>query len=1256
MATKITPNPTKITQPQGNNIANSSDILKLLESSMENSNKVLTQLNDIGKYLKNYKSVKQNLNKYVMFINDVLQAYQQISVNQITLQGLLKQNISGEIFKKLFTDISSIAEGIQTLSNIKITKRMIKRVVNNINRLPEILNFNIVIDKEKIKQLSESVEQLKGVFDDIIEIYKSLENISKKSILVTLLLPVILIGMMALSLTTFIIATNIMFISGVLTALIPILGPCVSEVVIVINAMEEIFKSVFEISKICVKMLFLQVFVKLGFKSLNKVIMEIISTSIYISVMNSFIKPKQMIESTINIYLMGVIINKINKIIKKLVITVLLFPIGLLGLLCLRILISSISLLLETLTNVKFQITILQAFRIIKKLTLSFLLLTTMSIALTLFGLMVMTQYKALVVGILSMIVILGAMYLMFKLIKLIGKTIQKSILSILLLIVAVTLISVAIGALVLVAMLADQISWEAFGKVAAVIGGFILLLVLASVFSAFILIGAVALAVVGLAMVMIVAPLLIMVVALIILQNIDVESSMVALRTLLTGFVTTIVSVFTLENMLGLFVAVISMIPLIIVSMGLIVVIGILKITSILMGDDMLTQLENLGEVLNVYIQIIVGTFTLGNMVGLFVAMIAIVPLTIISMSLIVVVGILSVINSIMNENADVEGGMTRLGRVISSFINTITENISLKTTAKLMLALPAIAMIGMMALSLSAVAYTIQSFANLSIPTKYDEKGNPIEFRQMNQTDFDFASNNMVNIMTTLIKAISDPELVKQIDDMGVIAIAKIGFILSVVGNLKNIVEVIQQMSHMSVATKFDSNGNPIEFKSITPEERDAAIATTISLMTDLLKAMTSEEITSQLDDMGSRSRKNLETIMSSTGGIKDLVDAIKTAATFEDGEVANGIGTIRSLIIEYAGLMSDLFVNKWDSVWEKKKILGVNVPYLTFKIVDKAQIDVDSLDDAIDGMQELLKPLEPTKQLIDKIKEILKDADYTDMPPQLDAMKNSILDYVRIVTDKRLLFIDFSKSSEKLTMLSGITDQVKPLIDKLNDMSQNYNFLGIQKDVNDLGKTIIAYTEIFTGNSKGEGGINISSIGRKKFNMFQKLVKEQQKFAKIDTKQLSESTEQFIKVFDKINTIDNDKIKSTADMFAQMTKLSKSIKGNFEGLAEALNENLLTVLEELKDILEQTNGIIENKSSQSTSTVTQEVTQTQQPIQSTTQQNNTTNNTTKENQSKPTDITPVIEKLESLLQQFKSGVPVYSKMGQPLQVRTT
>lgn len=61
-----------------------------------------------------------------------------------------------------------------------------------------------------------------------------------------------------------------------------------------------------------------------------------------------------MIDAIVNIYLMGVIINDINKISKKLILTVLLFPIAILGLLCLRILIDSISLLFKTFTNIEF--------------------------------------------------------------------------------------------------------------------------------------------------------------------------------------------------------------------------------------------------------------------------------------------------------------------------------------------------------------------------------------------------------------------------------------------------------------------------------------------------------------------------------------------------------------------------------------------------------------------------------------------------------------------------------------------------------------------------------------------------------------------------------------------------------------------------------------------------------------------------------------------------------------------------------------
>ena len=79
-----------------------------------------------------------------------------------------------------------------------------------------------------------------------------------------------------------------------------------------------------------------------------------------------------------------------------------------------------------------------------------------------------------------------------------------------------------------------------------------------------------------------------------------------------------------------------------------------------------------------------------------------------------------------------------------------------------------------------------------------------------------------------------------------------------------------------------------------------------------------------------------------------------------------------------------------------------------------------------------------------------------------------------------------------------------------------------------------------------------------------------------------------ETITKIVDKINSVDTEKIKSSADMFGQISKLSESIKGNFDGLAEALNENLLTVLKELKDILEKSTGIIEKSNSENTKTV--------------------------------------------------------------------
>lgn len=62
----------------------------------------------------------------------------------------------------------------------------------------------------------------------------------------------------------------------------------------------------------------------------------------------------------------------------------------------------------------------------------------------------------------------------------------------------------------------------------------------------------------------------------------------------------------------------------------------------------------------------------------------------------------------------------------------------------------------------------------------------------------------------------------------------------------------------------------------------------------------------------------------------------------------------------------------------------------------------------------------------------------------------------------------------------------------------------------------------------------------------------------------------TDNYIQFVEKINTVDIKKLETAANMFEKMADFSKSIHGNFEKLAESINEDLMPVLEELKETL--------------------------------------------------------------------------------------
>ena len=67
--------------------------------------------------------------------------------------------------------------------------------------------------------------------------------------------------------------------------------------------------------------------------------------------------------------------------------------------------------------------------------------------------------------------------------------------------------------------------------------------------------------------------------------------------------------------------------------------------------------------------------------------------------------------------------------------------------------------------------------------------------------------------------------------------------------------------------------------------------------------------------------------------------------------------------------------------------------------------------------------------------------------------------------------------------------------------------------------------------------------------------------------DHERLMNST---IKFLDKVNTAKLENLKTAHNLFKEMKEFSQSISGNFEGLADALNEKIAPLLEELKELI--------------------------------------------------------------------------------------
>ena len=73
-----------------------------------------------------------------------------------------------------------------------------------------------------------------------------------------------------------------------------------------------------------------------------------------------------------------------------------------------------------------------------------------------------------------------------------------------------------------------------------------------------------------------------------------------------------------------------------------------------------------------------------------------------------------------------------------------------------------------------------------------------------------------------------------------------------------------------------------------------------------------------------------------------------------------------------------------------------------------------------------------------------------------------------------------------------------------------------------------------------------------------------------SKRDTKGFTDILDTYSEFVKKVDNTSLDKLKTTEGLFRQMAEFSRTIRGNFEGLADSLNDSIAPLLEELRDLI--------------------------------------------------------------------------------------
>ena len=383
-----------------------------------------------------------------------------------------------------------------------------------------------------------------------------------------------------------------------------------------------------------------------------------------------------------------------------------------------------------------------------------------------------------------------------------------------------------------------------------------------------------------------------------------------------------------------------------------------------------------------------------------------------------------------------------------------------------------------------------------------------------------------------------------------------------------LENVSDFIRTLNkQLTVLSKelVKINNTTTSILGITPATTDEDALTTI-VNTILAPINTLQSTTIELSFTSKIGKlTGFESLKNALMQINDITNSILgiTPATNDENALTTIVNTILAPINTLQSTTIELsFTSKIG------KLTG-------FESLKNALMQINDITNSILGITPATNDENALNVIINEILNPVKNLQFIDIKHIKISFSNKINDIVKLFEFEENLSKQLTRQQR---ILQTISFSFGEIVDSLVFISESINKVGNIKvaDITDVTEQIIENINTVSKNRIDNKRYNTNIDA---FNALSKSIEDFYKIGNSNNTRFKEGVDKAIEFTKVINDTKLDNLQTATNMFSKMSEFSKSINGNFEGLADTINEKIMPLLEKLNDALKETNDGIKS-----------------------------------------------------------------------------